>query len=199
MKITIDAKGLACPQPVILARKKMSECGDIEVLVDNPAAVENLTRLANNSGWNVSSSGSEGIFSVIMKGNVVSPECGVSIGSEKLKVSDDSYIVVLSSEVMGSGDNDLGAILMKAFIHTLAASEKMPASVLFYNAGVKLAAEGSDVLDDLAVIEKSGAELLVCGTCANFFQLGSMIKAGKISNMYDILEKMKKHSCIIRP
>ena len=91
------------------------------------------------------------------------------------------------------------AILMKAFVHTLASSDSAPEKILFYNSGVKLAAKGSDVLDDLAVLEEKGSELLVCGTCLNFYKLTEELKAGKVSNMYDILESMKNAGAIIRP
>lgn len=199
MKITINAKGLACPQPVILARKNMNEYDEIEILVDNPAAVENLTRLARSSGWIVSTENTGDYFRVVMMGNVA-VQCAENTGSAELQDKEgQSFTVVLASDVMGNGDNELGAVLMKAFIHTLVSGDKFPSSVLFYNSGVMLAAEGSDVLDDLVLLEKSGAELLVCGTCVNYFGLGGRIRAGKVSNMYDILEAMKQNSCIIRP
>lgn len=199
MKHVIDARGLACPQPVILTRKKMKEYDQLVVLVDNSTAVENLTRLATGSGWNVSSSVSGSDFEVTMSGTVQSDASNVNNTVEELCCGNNSFIAVISSDVMGQGDNELGVLLMKAFIHTLASFDDLPAGVLFYNSGVRLAAEGSDVLDDLAVLENSGCEILVCGTCVNYFGLGEKIKAGKISNMFDIVESMKNSAKIIRP
>ncbi len=197
MKSEIDARGLSCPQPVILAKNKMRECGEFSVTVDNKNAVENLSRLAAGSGWSVLVSAAGNDFIVNMSGNKIDEK-----SAEKTDVSctaDLSFIVVLSSDVMGKGDDELGELLMKAFLHTLASSGDVPQKVLFYNSGIKLAAEGSDVLDDLAALENAGSELLVCGTCVNYFNLGGKLRAGKISNMFDILESMKTTVRTIRP
>jgi len=55
MNHKIDARGLSCPQPVVLARNKMDEVtsGKIEVIVDNQAACDNVTRIAEKNGWAV--------------------------------------------------------------------------------------------------------------------------------------------------
>ncbi len=198
MKTEIDARGLACPEPVIRTREQMKSSDEIEVLVDNKTAVENLARLAVHLGWSVSNEDEKGYFRVRMKGKPVTVPAGagdavVSCGPG------GSFITVLSSDEMGSGNSELGAILMKAFIHTLASSDEVPSKILFYNSGVRLAAKGSDVIDDLAVLEQKGSELLVCGTCLNFYRLTDELKAGKVSNMFDILESMKNAGNIIRP
>ena len=57
----IDARGKACPMPVILAKKEIdSGCQDLTVLVDNRSAVENLTRLGNSAGMSVTTGESAG-------------------------------------------------------------------------------------------------------------------------------------------
>lgn len=55
MNEQVDARGLSCPQPVMLAEKKMQqlESGDFEILVNTEAARENICRLAKNKGWEV--------------------------------------------------------------------------------------------------------------------------------------------------
>jgi TusA-related sulfurtransferase len=52
---TVDARGLNCPEPVMRALKVMKETkeGVITVLVDSGTALENVSRLAKNSGWKV--------------------------------------------------------------------------------------------------------------------------------------------------
>jgi tRNA 2-thiouridine synthesizing protein A len=49
----VDARGLSCPQPVLLAVSKMKQVqsGEIEVLVDNEVSLENVTRAAKSQGW----------------------------------------------------------------------------------------------------------------------------------------------------
>ncbi|MDP2969984.1 MAG: sulfurtransferase TusA family protein [Deltaproteobacteria bacterium] len=53
MSQIIEARGLSCPQPVIMTNKKLKELGKglLEVLVDTETAKENITRLAQQSGW----------------------------------------------------------------------------------------------------------------------------------------------------
>jgi selenium metabolism protein YedF len=100
---------------------------------------------------------------------------------------------------MGKGNDELGTVLMKSFIHTLTESEKLPATMIFYNTGVKLAVKGSDVIDDLKKLEEKGIEILVCGTCANFFKIKDDIAAGVISNMYDIAGRMMSSGRLLMP
>ena len=51
----IDARGLSCPQPVILVHQKMKQLksGTFEVMVDTDTSRENIRRLAKNEGWEV--------------------------------------------------------------------------------------------------------------------------------------------------
>jgi len=51
----IDARGLSCPQPVILTNRKIQEMkkGVLEILVDSDTSRENISRLARQTGWNV--------------------------------------------------------------------------------------------------------------------------------------------------
>ena len=55
MKQTLDARGLSCPQPVLMAMQAMrtSGSGNIELLVDNEASRENVVRAAKSQGWDV--------------------------------------------------------------------------------------------------------------------------------------------------
>ena len=106
--------------------------------------------------------------------------------SEKDK---EKLVVVISSDEMGQGSPDLGKILIKSFIGALTELASPPASLIFVNGGVRLTTEGSNVLEDLRDLEAKGCELLSCGTCLNFFELGQP-QAGSISNMMAILETM---------
>ena len=100
---------------------------------------------------------------------------------------------------MGYGNDDLGALLMKAFIHTAVDLERLPDMMILYNTGVKLAAPDSGALDDLKALEKKGVKILVCGTCVNFFDLTGKIGAGTVSNMYDIAGALSSAGRIVKP
>src|SRR5208337_4516718 len=93
------------------------------------------------------------------------------ISEPAINSHNNSFIIVLSSNLMGTGDDELGAILIKAFIHTLASVDPAPQKVLCYNSGVKLAIESSGVIDDFKKIEERGGEILLCGTCVNYFEI----------------------------
>jgi len=207
MKIIVDARGLACPQPVLLVKKAIGENEEVTVLVDNDIAVENIRRLAAKTACGFSVTEKEGGVreialvrtgaagqSPVGTGAEAGPSCGAAPGKEA-----GSVVVVLADNRMGRGDDVLGDVLIRAFIHTLLQLKPLPATIICYNAGVKLAVKDSAVLDDLQQLAQAGVDILVCGTCVNYFGLGDQIAAGRISNMYDILETMAGASRLVRP
>jgi len=106
-------------------------------------------------------------------------------------------VLAISSEQMGRGDDRLGEVLMRSHLHTLTEIEPRPDTVIFFNGGVKLAVEGSAVLDDLRTLEDQGVSILLCGTCLGHFGLKDKVAAGKISNMYEISETMLKAAWVV--
>ncbi len=198
MKEIIDARGLACPQPVVLTRNKMKDASEIEVIVDNDTAFENIGRLAASAGYSLTYEKKEDNYHICLtrgesteslpKPEEFIPSC-----------STGGTVVVIPSDTMGNGDDELGRILMKAFLNTLTKIETLPSKVVFYNTGVRVAAEGSGSDDDIAFLESKGVELLICGTCVNYFELKERIKSGTISNMFDILTSLNNAAKVIRP
>jgi selenium metabolism protein YedF len=181
---TIDARGLACPQPVILAKKALDANDEVVVLVDDTVARENVKRLAINMGFLVEEKqqGDETHIH-ISKGDACSLVQGV-IPHQGL------LVVVISSDTMGRGEEVLGGVLMKSFLHTLTQTTPMPDVLILFNTGVKLAGKGSEVLDDLEALEAAGVKILACGTCLNYFSLKDELAVGSVSNMYDIAQAM---------
>jgi len=200
MSNIVDAKGLACPQPVILTKKALDEHDIVTVIVDNETAKENVSRLAEKSGCTISvESAGDGTFRLILSKNGTAPSRETAAVSENSDQKTGPNVFVISSDTMGKGDDELGAALMKAFIHTIFSLDYLPDTLIFYNTGVKLAVKYSDVIDDLKKLEEQGVEILVCGTCANFFNIKDRIAAGVISNMYDIAGSMSKAGRIVMP
>ena len=109
------------------------------------------------------------------------------------------FVIVMSENKMGRGNDELGTVLMKAFLHTVAGQAKKPDVMIFYNTGVKLTVQGSDVLDDLKQLESEGVQILVCGTCLNYFEIKDKLAAGIVSNMYDIVETMSSGGRLLVP
>ena len=108
-------------------------------------------------------------------------------------------VVVISSSYMGSGDDELGAVLMKGFIYALSQQDELPKTILFYNGGAKLTCEEAPTLEDLMSLEANGVEILTCGTCLNHYGLTEKLKVGGVTNMYVITEKMMQADLIVKP
>jgi len=65
----IDTRGLSCPMPVIMVQKAIKKDAPVclEVLADARVAVENITRLANHSGYQVTVAETDGEFTLTLK------------------------------------------------------------------------------------------------------------------------------------
>lgn len=107
--------------------------------------------------------------------------------------------VVIASETLGSGDDELGAVLMRAFVKTLAKVDARPSAVIFQNGGVRHTLEGAALLEDVRALEALGVPVLVCGTCLDWFGAKDRLAAGAISNMHDILTLLLAAPSVIRP
>lgn len=205
--IKVNAMGDACPIPVVKTKeaiKSLNGAGEVETMVDNEIAVQNLTKMAKQKGYGVKSEKiSNTEYKVIMtigeeqaadaKNDTTEAECIVPNNGKKNRV------VVISSSKMGDGDEQLGTNLMKAFIYALGQQDELPNTILFYNGGAHVTCEGSLSLEDLKSMEAQGVEILTCGTCLNFYGIADKLAVGGVTNMYDIVEKMESADLIIRP
>jgi len=195
-KIEIDARGQACPKPVIMTKKELDNIkeGIVVTIVDNEVAKNNVSKLANSLGYEYKVDDvSENEFVItIVKGE---GELKEEENTEVVKSKD--RVVVFSSNTMGKGSEELGKILIKSFIYTLTEVTPYPSTLIFYNSGVFLTSEGSNVLEDLSKLENNGVEIISCGTCLDYYNLKDKLKVGQISNMYTIYEKMRNAGNII--
>ena len=185
----IDARGLACPEPVILARKALADAwpDPVTVLVDNETARDNVRRMAENAGFQVeiSGHGKEDYELKITRGS------GKPAGPGEYPCSPpDSSLrtYLLNSDHIGA-NRELGKVLVKGLLNA-AVELPYPQQLVFINTGVKLVAEKSYCLEILEKLEKSGARILACGTCIDYFKLRDKIKVGKISNALEIMEAL---------
>lgn len=193
----INAIGDACPIPVIKTKKGLAgiENGQLEVLVDNAAAAQNIRRFAESQGCQFNVLQRDGIFHITLLKGEAQPHDS-SFSSETVAVK---TVVVLSSDTMGNGDDELGHILMKGFIFALTQLDILPNTILLYNTGAKLSAHGSSVLADLISLEKAGVDVMTCGTCLNHFGIADQLGVGEVTNMYRIVEEMREAGRILRP
>ncbi len=204
MKKIIDCRGMACPLPVVNAKKAVEDlsAGDIlTVLVDNEIAVQNLSRFAEHKGYSVSAEKkSEQEYAVIMTiAGAVAEETNAGEITCVMDSRRKGMLVVLSANTMGAGDVKLGTSLMKAFIFALTKQDQLPDTILCYNTGAYLTCEGADTLEDLKLLESEGVTILTCGTCLDFYGLKEKLAVGGVTNMYDIVERMENAAQIIKP
>ncbi len=195
----LDARGLACPEPVIQAKKAVEEGGFdfLEVLVDNPAARDNVSRFVAYARARLLSVAEEGqVFRlriapapagpVANPGTEPQPACDDPMEGGTQRQAKLGGAVLITSSELGSGEAALGALLMKGFIYSLAEAEDPPRHILFMNSGVKLCVEGSESLANLRRLSEAGVEILACGTCLDYYKLKESLGVGRISNMYEI-------------
>lgn len=202
MEKTLDCMGMACPLPVINAKKAIeafTEDGTLYVKVDNDTAVQNLTRLGEHNGFVVTTvKHGEKAFTVTMQ--VKAGAAQVPAEAMTCKAPERSgKVVVLSADTMGAGDEKLGRKLMKAFIFALTSQDEAPEKVICYNSGAYLTTRDPDTVKDLKTLEEAGTTVMTCGTCLDYYGLKEELKVGVISNMYDIVEAQMKAASVIRP
>lgn len=193
----IDCRGLACPQPVITTKQTLDQVkeGEIIVIVDNSVSCNNVERFARSQGCLVEiKEKGEDFYLHIQKLGEKDKEEAIR-AEEKIR----KVVVYINSQFLGVGDEALGAILMRSFLKTLLDLEMKPSRLILINSGVRLATEGSEVLETLRLLSEKGIEILSCGTCLDFYGLKGKLKVGKISNMYDIAQSLLEADRLIRP
>jgi selenium metabolism protein YedF len=189
-RVTVDATGLSCPLPVVRTREAMEEgATSLEVLVDNPTSRDNVARFAASRGAKVEIREEGSLFRVLidLPGE---PGSSSSPAGRAPLASSSGTVVVLSDDVMGRGDRELGGLLVKAFLNTLSEGDNPPGKVILYNRGVLLAVEGSDTVEPLRRLQERGTLVMACGTCLNFFQVLEKLAVGTVSNMFEIAETL---------
>ncbi|MBN1850566.1 MAG: sulfurtransferase-like selenium metabolism protein YedF [Deltaproteobacteria bacterium] len=188
---TIDCRGLACPAPVLNTKNAIEtdDLNEITVLVDNEAAKENVSRFLGSQNFAVSTTQEENDFSVIGK-KLGTVDTG-SAAAEKPVTETQKIMVMVATDCMGHGDDELGAKLMASFLKTLKEMGNDLWRLVFVNNGVKLTIEGSNVLPVLKEFEDQGVMILVCGTCLNHFNLLDKKQVGQTTNMLDIVTAMQ--------
>ncbi len=195
MKI-IDCRNMACPAPVVTTKRALEEAkGEaVQVLVDPGAPRENVTRFAVNRGFTVAESESGGGFALTI---TASGEAGVE-PVRTVAGRGGKTVMLVGSNYLGAGSDELGRLLMKNFIITLLDLTELPDRMLFINSGVLLTTEGSEVLEALEQLGNRGVEVLSCGVCLDFFHCKDKLVAGSVTNMFTIAESLVGAESVVR-
>ncbi|EGB13657.1 selenium metabolism protein YedF [Pseudodesulfovibrio mercurii] len=204
--ISIDCKGLPCPQPVLRCKEAIEKDrpAKLVIIVDNDAARENVTRFMTMQGYTVQAekSGADHLVTGLRtdggEGADECEACAVMTEAEIAAVAKEKILVFVPTEVMGSGDDELGAGLMYNFTVTLKELGDELWRIVLVNGGVKLAVPGHRCFDELKKLEESGVSILVCGTCLEFFGLTARRGLGDVTNMLDVVTSFQLATKTIR-
>lgn len=187
----IDARGLACPAPVLQTKAALQEESPegVRVVVDNAASQQNVMRFLESQGFRTVLEQVDADYVVIGNSDSMSsvqPQPATETHGDAKKI-----MVMCASDRLGFGDDTLGLKLMANFLRTLNEMGDELWRLVFVNNGVKLTIEGADVLEDLKAYESAGLKILVCGTCLDHFSLLEKKRVGETTNMLDIITAMQ--------
>ncbi|MCW6700851.1 sulfurtransferase-like selenium metabolism protein YedF [Anaerococcus sp. NML200537] len=193
----IDCLGKVCPIPVIETKKLIKENPDetdFEILVDNEVATQNLAKMAKELKIESACEKiKDGVYRVSLKKN---PEEFCEIMEDAPIMNTSSYVVAISDDRMGNGDEDFSKSLLEGFIYALTEQDVLPEKVIFYNRGVFLTSDNEKTIEDLKNLASKGVEILSCGLCLGNYKLKEKLAVGEITNMYKIVEILRSHHVV---
>lgn len=200
-EIVVDARGQLCPKPLILTKQALKDNivgTQFVVLVDNETSCQNVERFLRDNGMtpHIGADGSEFILRFTKHApELAAPDAAAYCVPAR---SGDDYVVVLSSDLVGS-DEALGRVLMQSLLATLKAIEPMPTHLVLYSRGVLLAMEGAATLPDLQAIAARGVDIRLCGTCVDHYDMKQAVRVGTIANMLVLMELQLKAGKVLKP
>jgi len=202
MKI-IDAKGLRCPQPLLMTRKVFGEIKDkesVKIIIDSENACNSITHFLEDNGMKVNSQKDGNVYELIVPEarKITEAAAEEQVCREEI-VQTGNYAVAIFKNRLGEGSEELGMLLIKALINTLPDTTRKPRTMIFMNSGIFLVLKNSPVLEALKKLEQSGVEILACGTCLDYFQKKEELGVGRVSTMYEILERLSQASNVLYP
>ncbi|MDI9475338.1 MAG: sulfurtransferase-like selenium metabolism protein YedF [Bacillota bacterium] len=200
MNKQVDARGMNCPLPVIHTKKALEEIetGAVTTIVDNEVAKENVLKLAKSMDLEANVKQDQGnyyidIFKESQTGTTVLESSVLQHKTE----DKEGLIILITKDKLGTGSDELGALLMSSYLYTLTEVLPCPTCIIFLNGAVNLTVEGSESLEHIRTLETKGVEILSCGTCLDYFGLNDKLAVGSVSNMYTIVEKLNKIGNVI--
>ena len=191
MNNEIDCRGLACPAPVIQTKQFIEREHPVifMITVDNEAARQNVTRFLESQKYVVSVKKDGVDFHIT---GSTGEDAVLPPSAEKIQDQERRKIMVMvATDRMGHGDDELGLKLMVSFLKTLKEMGNDLWRLVFVNNGVKMTIADSEVMPVLKDLEKEGVYILVCGTCLTHFDLLEKKVVGETTNMLDIVTAMQ--------
>jgi selenium metabolism protein YedF len=189
----IDARGLACPAPVLHTKATLEKekTAGVRILLDNAASQQNVQRFLESQGFETALERAGDDFIVTGRCGAMSQPATAAAPAPEPEAASRKIMVMCATDRIGFGDDALGLKLMVNFLRTLKEMGPELWRLVFVNNGVKLAIDGSEVLEDLMAYERDGLKILVCGTCLTHFNLLERKRVGETTNMLDIVTAMQ--------
>ena len=196
-KKEVDARGLACPQPVVLTKKALEDIpeGEILVLVDTENARDNVVRLAESQGCTAMSTEAAGSFTVaiVKKAGAVKQTAATETACSE---PEGEIVYLFDADHIGS-NRELGKVLVNGFLNAALSLPHKKCSIILISGGVKLAVTGSYAREVLSKLKEYGFTILICGTCLDFFKIRDKVQVGTVSNALEIMGRMTGASRVI--
>jgi len=196
--IEVNAIGKPCPLPVVMAKKALSGAGKagVVVFVDTESARDNVVRMAEKEGFKVKTyRKTQKGFKVDIKKNLLSKKKEAE--KTKQTVSKEKIVYLFESDFIGT-NRELGKVLSNGFLTAIEELPERKSSIVLISNGVKLAIKKSYVLNRLKNLEGKGFNILICGTCLDYFRIREKVDVGKISNALEIMNCMTEAEKVIK-
>lgn len=204
--LTVDARGLTCPQPVLETKRVLEETSSnlLKVLVQGYTSRENVSRFARNRGCEVEVHEKDNDeFEITLR------RAGSEIARNEQEdllpcpmpeqLHDGKNLVYVGNNCMGRGDDELGQKLMRGFLRTWIDVSPRPWRMVFINSGVKLTTIDEEAVEAISMLEEKGVEILSCGTCLQHFGIEDKLRVGKVTNMFEIIESLNAAAKVVSP
>jgi len=194
----VDTRGMACPQPVLCTKQALDtiEAGMVVAIVDNEIAKENIVKFAKHQDCKVAVKQQADTYYIeIQKG--AAAYSAIEASQPLALATVYNTVIMITSDVLGKGAEELGALLMKSYLYTLTAVDQYPTAVILLNSGIKLAVDGAQTVEHLRTLQGRGVEILACGTCLDYYSSKEKLAVGSVTNMYSIIEWMSAAGKVI--
>jgi len=195
MKI-LDLTGLKCPMPLIETKKALKTLENestLKIIIDNETSFKNVTHFLNDHNISVIRNQQGKLFELL-----INPPENLDVESSdpalwcEPESDGDNFVIFFSKDRIGEGSEELGHALVGAMLNTLKSTDRLPKKIIFMNSGINLVLNGSLFLPQLGEFAEKGVDLIVCGTCLDYFGKMDELAVGRVSNMLDILEILMK-------
>lgn len=183
---------MSCPAPVISVKKALENNSEIIVLLDDGAPRENVTRFAKNRGYIVTEERDSNSWAITIRST------DDNEAKTTTAIKGHGPVILITSDKLGDGPDELGRLLMKNFIHTLVETQELPSKIFLMNSGVLLSSEGSELIEALQKLINAGVEIYSCGLCLDFFGLKQKLAVGGTTNMLTTAETLLSATQVIK-